>query len=141
MPWMMSFATCLARFDRMENPTPMLPSAPPFVAIAVLMPTTSPFVLTRAPPELPGLIDASVWIAPAISGPWVVDCCWDGSWPNGSSGFCGVESSEDSSIVRFRALTMPAVTVPSSPNGAPIARTVSPTCSALLSPKVAARSC
>ena len=40
--------------------------APPLVAIAVLMPTTSPFVLTSAPPELPGLIAASVWIAPAI---------------------------------------------------------------------------
>ena len=30
--------------------------------IAELMPTSSPFILTRAPPELPGLIEASVWI-------------------------------------------------------------------------------
>ena len=32
------------------------------VAIAVLMPITSPAPLTRAPPELPGLIAASVWM-------------------------------------------------------------------------------
>jgi hypothetical protein len=28
----------------------------------VLMPTSSPRVETSAPPELPGLIDASVWM-------------------------------------------------------------------------------
>ena len=30
--------------------------------IAVLMPTTSPSALTSGPPELPGLMAASVWI-------------------------------------------------------------------------------
>jgi hypothetical protein len=30
--------------------------------IAVLMPMSSPRRLTSAPPELPGLIDASVWM-------------------------------------------------------------------------------
>ena len=30
--------------------------------IAVLMPTTSPFMLNSGPPELPLLIEASVWM-------------------------------------------------------------------------------
>src|SRR5438552_10300262 len=34
----------------------------PLVMIMVLMPMTSPRVLSSGPPELPGLIDASVWI-------------------------------------------------------------------------------
>jgi hypothetical protein len=43
--------------------------------MAALMPTTWPALLTSAPPELPGLIAASVWIAgktelvPSSSGP------------------------------------------------------------------------
>src|SRR4051795_12698018 len=51
------------------KPTPMLPlwvPAPPedpSDAIAVLMPTTRPLLSTSAPPEFPGLIAASVWIA------------------------------------------------------------------------------
>ena len=40
------------------KPTPWLP--PLRDRIAVLMPISSPFVLTSAPPELPGLIEASV---------------------------------------------------------------------------------
>ena len=55
----------------MAKPTPMLPLCdvrPPRLpeateAIAVLMPTTSPAPSTSAPPELPGLIAASVWMA------------------------------------------------------------------------------
>ena len=46
------------------KPTPMEPACPPPFcsdAIAVLMPMTSPFMLTSAPPELPGLMAASVW--------------------------------------------------------------------------------
>ena len=42
----------------MLKPTPSLP--PPFDAIELLIPITSPFILTRGPPELPGLIAASV---------------------------------------------------------------------------------
>jgi len=42
------------------KPTPWF--APFRVAMAVLMPTTSPFRLTSAPPEFPGLIAASVWM-------------------------------------------------------------------------------
>ncbi len=34
----------------------------PVATIAVLMPMTSPRRLTRGPPELPGLIEASVWM-------------------------------------------------------------------------------
>ena len=34
-------------------------------ATAVLMPMTSPAALTRAPPELPELMAASVWIRPS----------------------------------------------------------------------------
>ena len=40
------------------KPMPTLP--PVREMIAELMPTSSPFKLTSAPPELPGLIDASV---------------------------------------------------------------------------------
>ena len=49
------------------KPTPMLPPSPvrlpPTVAIAELTPTTSPSRLTSGPPELPGLMAASVWMA------------------------------------------------------------------------------
>ena len=44
----------------MAKPMPTLP--PDGVKIAVLIPTSSPLRLTSAPPELPGLIDASVWM-------------------------------------------------------------------------------
>ena len=43
------------------KPRPMFPSARPFVKIIVLMPMTSPRRLSSGPPELPGLIAASVW--------------------------------------------------------------------------------
>jgi hypothetical protein len=40
-----------------------MPTLPPLGArMAVLMPTSSPRRLTSAPPELPGLIEASVWM-------------------------------------------------------------------------------
>ena len=49
------------------KPTPMLPLSPPrlppTVAMAELTPITSPSMSTSGPPELPGLIAASVWIA------------------------------------------------------------------------------
>ena len=50
----------------MAKPSPIEPAWPPCPgseAIAVLMPMTSPLMSTSAPPELPGLIAASVWIA------------------------------------------------------------------------------
>ena len=42
-------------------------------ATAVLMPTTSPCASRRAPPELPGLIAASVWMRLLI---WVPSWTW-----------------------------------------------------------------
>ena len=51
------------------KPTPMLPPlslpapADPRVAMAELTPMTSPSRSTSGPPELPGLMAASVWIA------------------------------------------------------------------------------
>ena len=64
------------------------------------MPTTSPFRLNSGPPELPGFTAASVWM-------------------NGTTPSPGSE--------RDFALTMPEVTVLSSPYGVPIATTQSPT--------------
>ena len=80
------------------------------------MPTTSPFRSTSAPPLLPGLIAALVWIAsgralPAGSLTW-----------------------------RPRALTMPSVTLDWSPSGLPMASTTSPTESWAELPKVAGES-
>jgi hypothetical protein len=69
------------------------------------MPTTSPRMLMSGPPELPGLIATSVWI-----------------------------SGSRSPVSRDFALTMPAVTVLSRPNGEPIAITHSPTLSFEASP-------
>src|SRR5216683_2266207 len=75
--------------------------------MAVLMPTTSPLRLNIGPPELPRLIEASVWMKSSY-GP-----CW---------------------MSRARAETMPAVTVPPRPKGLPIASTQSPTFMTSLSP-------
>ncbi|MNL61299.1 hypothetical protein D3C87_1852060 [compost metagenome] len=44
----------------MAKPTPFEP--PPFEKIAVLMPINAPFMSIRPPPELPGLMAASVWM-------------------------------------------------------------------------------
>ena len=52
--------TLRAMFTGMAKPMPMLP--PLRDRIAVLMPISSPRRLTSAPPELPGLIEASVWM-------------------------------------------------------------------------------
>src|SRR5215468_4328421 len=45
----------------MAKPTPEL--LPELEAICSLIPITCPFASSRGPPELPGLIEASVWIA------------------------------------------------------------------------------
>ena len=49
------------------KPRPSLP--PLWVAICSLMPMTSPRPLMRGPPELPGLIAASVWMAFGMTAP------------------------------------------------------------------------
>ena len=71
--------------------------------IAVLMPITRPRLSSSGPPLLPGLSAASVWIT--LSTRWPVML----------------------RKVRPRALTTPAVTVESKPNGLPIATTSWPT--------------
>jgi hypothetical protein len=52
--------TALTMLAGMANPIPMLP--PLRVRMAEFTPTSLPLRLTRAPPEFPGLIDASVWM-------------------------------------------------------------------------------
>ena len=63
---MISVATRIARSDGIANPIPMLPDWPllaPVVAIEELIPITDPLRSTSGPPELPGLIAASVCTA------------------------------------------------------------------------------
>src|SRR5262245_576263 len=98
----------LAMLTGMAKPMPTLP--PDRERIALLMPTTSPDMLTRGPPELPGLMAASVW-RKSSKGPWPIE--------------------------RPLALMMPAVTVCCRPNGEPIASTQSPTLILSESPRVA----
>lgn len=60
-PWSIS---CFITDDTMAMGTAKpMPTLPPAGAmIAVLMPTSLPSVVTSAPPELPGLVEASVWM-------------------------------------------------------------------------------
>jgi hypothetical protein len=98
----------LAMLDGIENPIPTLP--PERERMALLMPTTSPDMLTSGPPEFPGLMAASVW-RKSSKGPWPME--------------------------RPLALMMPAVTVCCRPNGEPMASTQSPTLTLSESPSVA----
>src|SRR5256885_8572526 len=86
---------------------PTEPLLLPPVAICELIPTTRPCWSSSGPPELPGLMAASVWIV------WSIEKLL-GAW-----------------ISRPSADTMPVVTVSSKPNGLPIATTGSPTRSVL----------
>ena len=52
--------TALTMFDGIAKPMPMLPPLPEKIAVGT--PTSWPCRLTSAPPELPGLIGASVWM-------------------------------------------------------------------------------
>ena len=79
--------------------------------ISVLRPITWPQRSTRGPPELPGLMGASVWI---------------------------IGSSEIPGSVRLRPLTIPRVIVWSRPMGLPMATTSSPTLMPDESPSLAA---
>src|SRR5690348_6082723 len=54
------------------------------------MPITSPCTLTRAPPELPGLMGASVWIALNRNGPTL---------PDVSPGSCTVAQAHSQHLV------------------------------------------
>jgi hypothetical protein len=79
----------------MAKPMPAL--APLGLAICVLTPISRPAESSSGPPELPGLMAASVWITPRM-----------------------VRLLNDS-ISRLSALTMPVVSVWSSPKGLPMA--------------------
>ena len=60
LPLSAEATTTRTRFAGMANP---MPSDPPDEdAMALLMPIRWPLMSTRAPPELPGLIGASVWM-------------------------------------------------------------------------------
>ena len=83
----------------------------PLATMAVLIPMTSPRRFTSGPPELPGLIDASVWM---------------------KFSYVAIPTS-----ARPVALTTPTVTVLSSPKGLPIAIAHSPTRSVSEFPSVA----
>src|SRR3954469_16848854 len=67
------------------NPMPMLPPVPDVVAMAVLTPGTQPWRSTSGPPELPGLMDASVCtigrVPPGARGAvdGADDACGDGT--------------------------------------------------------------
>ncbi len=98
----------LARLIGIAKPMPTLP--PLWLKMAVVIPTTSPRSLNSGPPELPGLMGASVWMKSSY-GP--------------------------APIARPLALTMPAVTVLLRPKGLPIATTQSPTLMPSESPSLA----
>jgi hypothetical protein len=89
-------------FDGTAKPMPTLP--PPLDWICELTPMTCPRVLSSGPPELPGLIGASVCRTSSIEKPL------------------------GAVISRSRAEMIPAVAVRSRPNGLPIATASSPTC-------------
>jgi hypothetical protein len=57
---MICSSTSRAMLMGTANPIPTLP--PVRDRMAVLMPMSLPSSVTRAPPEFPGLIDASVWM-------------------------------------------------------------------------------
>ncbi len=91
---------------------PTLPSPLPPVSIWELMPITSPPTFSSGPPELPGLIGASVCSTLSIVKPL------------------------GAVIWRCSAEITPVVSVRSRSNGLPIAYTGSPTWTALESPSV-----
>ena len=83
-----------ARSEGTAKPIPWLP--PERLRMAVLMPITSPREFSSGPPELPGLTDASVWMASSIRLP---------------EGICTERMAE----------MMPRVMVPERPKGLPMA--------------------
>ena len=107
------------RAPMMRRLAPLIGTARPrpIPAIAVLTPTTRPRRSARAPPELPGLSAASVWMT--FSTTRIVEPARAGS-------------------DRSSALTTPAVTEPARPIGLPTATTSSPTRSRSASPSSAA---
>src|SRR5437763_8062756 len=104
---MISLAIRLTMFDAIAKPTPELEPWPLGVELLVSIwsarPSTRPLPSSSGPPELPGLIAASVWIAPVMV------------------------KLLGAVMLRPTALTIPEVTVSGRLNGLPIATTGSPT--------------
>ena len=108
-----------ARLDGMAKPMPWAwPPPCGLPAASVGMPITWPEALTRAPPLLPGLIGALVWIAPG-------------------SVAAGEPSVAGSVTARSVAEMIPWVTLPDRPSGLPMASTTSPACTVPESPNLA----
>ena len=103
----LAWSTGIAKPSPIDPALASGPALSPSVAIAEFTPISSPFMFTSAPPELPGLIAASVWMASST-------VFWLSASPTVDTG-------------RFSALMMPAVTVLSSPSGDPTATTLCPT--------------
>src|SRR5438128_6249472 len=87
--------------DGIGNPIPE--NSPVDEKIAEFIPTTSPLIFSKGPPELPGLIGASIWI------------------------MLGIEYWEPEGRSLPSPLIIPAVIEPDRPNGLPIAAICSPT--------------
>ena len=99
-PLMSCGTTCLTVSTAIAKPTPL--DWREEDAICEFTPITWPSASSSGPPELPGLIAASVWRTPEIGKPL-------GDW-----------------ISRSSAEMMPVVTVPERPNGLPMAIASSP---------------
>ena len=95
---------------------PDCPESPELVAITEFMPMSRPCMSTSGPPELPGLMAASVCTA-SIS---------DDSPP----------SPPEARTGRLRAEMIPLVTVALNPSGEPMATTCWPTCNSSELPKL-----
>ena len=103
-PALRSGSSFLSVFTGMAKPMPIEPPEDwPPVAIWALMPITLPCPSRSGPPELPGLMAASVWITSAML------------------------KLLGASMVRCTAETMPVVTVRVKPNGLPMAIVGAPT--------------
>jgi hypothetical protein len=116
LPWPISWgAMSRTVLAGMAKPIPgaALPPSWGSVAARVGMPMTRPWRSTRAPPELPGLMGALVWMT------------------------LGRATPLSSFTVRPRALTIPSVTLDCRPSGLPMARVTSPTCRRVESAKLA----
>ncbi len=115
-------ATVRTMDDGMAKPMPAAasPFRPGSDAARVGIPMTSPSRSTSAPPLLPGLMAAEVWIMLGMVAP--------------------VPPVPDVSLtVRPVAETIPWVTLEDSPSGEPIASTICPTCTSEESPNLAGR--
>src|SRR6185312_13707815 len=115
LPWATIWsAIAVTRLLGIAKPMPgALPPSWGSVAARVGIPITRPSMSTSAPPELPGLIAALVWIT-------------DGN-----------VTLFDSGTAALKALTIPSVTLERNPSGFPIAIARSPTWSLEESAKVA----